>query len=106
MQIVAWGCVGGLFPDILRFVKGRYEKPGEFYKYWNFWLGLFLLVALGGLAAWLAGATDVKGALAYGFAAPEVIAKLFSQQGGSAAVDRGEALDTQDGFSLRRWWTG
>ncbi len=102
-NIFLLGCVGGLLPDLLRFIKNRYEKAAPFYYYGSFWLGLALLVGLGGFSAWIAGASEVKDALAFGFAAPEVFSKLVSERGPGAAgaVDRGGA-----GFSLRRWWKG
>jgi hypothetical protein len=101
LNIFLLGCLGGLLPDILRFAKGRYEKAPEFYRYWNFWGALLLLVALGGLSAWLGGATQVKDALAFGFAAPEILSKIFSQHGSKpSAVDRGS------GFSVLDWWRG
>lgn len=78
--IILIGCLGGLIPDMLRIVKGRHEaKLPEYLRYANFWLGLILLVVIGGLAAWLAEATEVKQALAYGYAAPELISRIFSK---------------------------
>lgn len=95
-QLILFGCIGGILPDVLRFVKNRYEPAPMFYKFWTFWLGLLFLVALGGFSAWLGGATEVKQALAYGFAAPEIISKVLSKPGGA---DRGARFD------LREWWS-
>lgn len=95
------GCVGGLLPDILRIIKNRYG--GRFPSYLrqpNFWLGLILLVGLGGLAAWVLGATQVKEALIFGYAAPQLFSKLMAESNVLAdrgTTDRGE-------FRLRTWW--
>jgi hypothetical protein len=94
------GCAGGLIPDVLRIIKNRYEpKVPEYLRSVTFWLGLLLLVIMGGLAAWLGEAANVKQALAYGFAAPEFISRILS--GGEAGADA-----TQGGgkLSLREWW--
>jgi hypothetical protein len=95
-QIILLGCAGGLIPDVLRIIGNRYsaELPGHL-KTVNFWLGLILLVALGGLAAWLGGATDAKTALAFGFGAPEIVSRLLAS--GPTTLDSG-------GSATRRWW--
>jgi hypothetical protein len=97
-EIVLWGCLGGLIPDVLRFIKNMHELPEQFYGRWNFWVGLLFLIALGGLSAYLLNAADPKQALAYGFGAPEIISKLLSKSGG---IDRGAG-----DFNLRHWWRG
>ena len=103
LDIFLLGCLGGLLPDVLRFVKSRHGKMAKFYSYKSFWVGLFLLIGLGGLSAWLGGATEKLDALAFGFAAPEILSKLLSDHSPTppGAVDRGGAE-----FSLRRWWKG
>ena len=51
MKIIAIGCAGGVIPDLIRFAKARYETNiADYFKHWNFWLGLLVLVALGGIA--------------------------------------------------------
>lgn len=98
LAIVVLGCVGGLVPDVLRLVKTRYKKRLPAYlRYLNFWVGVVLLIAIGGLAAWLLAAQDPKDALAYGFAAPELLSRLLATS--VKEVDRGEAK-----FNLREWW--
>lgn len=94
------GCAGGLIPDALRIIKNRHE-PGvpEYLRSFAFWIGLLLLVILGGLAAWLGEAANVKQALAYGFAAPEFISRILSGGGAGAATTEGQGK-----LSLREWW--
>jgi hypothetical protein len=77
--MIVGGCVGGTIPDIIRIVQGRYSGslPGYLTTV-NFWLGLILLLILGGFASWLGDAKSIKEALAYGFAAPEIISRLLS----------------------------
>jgi hypothetical protein len=94
------GCAGGLIPDVLRIIKNRYEpKVPEYLRSVTFWIGLLLLVILGGLAAWLGDAANVKQALAYGFAAPEFISRILS--GGEAVA---AATEGRGKLSLREWW--
>jgi hypothetical protein len=94
------GCLGGLIPDALRIIKNRHEpQVPEYLRSVTFWLGLLLLVILGGLAAWLGEAANVKQALAYGFAAPEFISRILS--GGEAAAPASEGGGK---LNLRAWW--
>jgi hypothetical protein len=97
--MIGLGCLGGAFPDVLRFVKQRYET--ELPKHWkslNFWLGFILLLIVGGFASWLGGATDIKTALAFGFGGPEVIARLLSSNQ-PATLSGGGSFQV-----IRRWW--
>jgi hypothetical protein len=98
-NMVALGCVGGLIPDVIRIVKNRHKNRVLGYlKHFNFWLGLLLLIALGGFAAWLLGAEKAKEALAYGYAAPELISRVLA--GSADPADRGD----ESAFSLLKWW--
>lgn len=97
--IIAFGCIGGFLPDVLRIIKGRHDAAPGYLKSGTFYLGLALLVALGGFAAWLFGANEAKEAVAYGFAAPEIISKL----GADVNPDRGDAASGNT--SLRQWWS-
>ena len=92
------GALGGALPDIIRIIKGRYKlKPPKYLKSLNFWLGFILLILLGGAAAWLFGAQDVKSALAMGFSAPEIFSNLASK-----SEDEEKKKDPK--FRLRGWW--
>lgn len=94
------GCAGGLIPDALRIIKNRHDPNiPEYLRSVTFWIGLLLLVILGGLAAWLGEAANVKQALAYGFAAPEFISRILSGGEAAAAGSIGEGK-----LSLREWW--
>ena len=95
------GCLGGLVPDALRLIKGRHEPnlPG-YVRSANFWVGLLLLVFLGGLASWLLQANTVQSALAYGFGAPEILSRLLATS--TQAVDRSEISMRS---SIRNWWS-
>lgn len=91
------GCIGGLLPDILRIIKTRYKKRLPSYlSTLNFWLGILFLVAIGGLTAWLLEAEKPKEALAYGFAAPELLSRFLAKS--IEEIDRGGP------FRLREWW--
>jgi hypothetical protein len=94
------GCAGGLIPDALRIIKNRHEpQVPEYLRSVAFWMGLLLLVILGGLAAWLGEAANVKQALAYGYAAPEFISRILSGGGTIAS-----ATGVGGKLGLRQWW--
>jgi hypothetical protein len=97
------GCIGGLIPDVLRLIKGRYGKLAAYSRYLSFWLGLFFLVIVGGLTAWVLHASDITQALAYGFGGPEILSKFLSGRGPSG-VDRGALDRGERKFDLREWW--
>jgi hypothetical protein len=94
------GCIGGLLPDILRIIKHRHD-PGSlaYLKSGMFWVGLILLVLVGGLSAWVLQATDIKQALAYGFGAPELLSRFLGRE---PDVDRGEPQKPP--LTLTAWW--
>lgn len=103
--MILLGCLGGILPDILRLIKNRYEiKVPEYFKSVFFWISLFLMVIVGGLAAWLLEANNAKQALAYGFSAPEILSKLFGKL--AEGADRGD--EKQEGkkvsSDLFAWW--
>lgn len=112
--IVFVGCCAGLLPDIVRFAKDRHNlPPPEYLRSWTYWVGLLFLVFLGGLATALAGVTTEPQAIATGYAAPEFISKLVSQQGQSTVKDKrsppvlpgpAPASEAPQKFSLRNWW--
>jgi len=86
--LIAVGCAGGLLPDIVRLIKGRYEEFPGYLKSASFWIGLALLAGIGGLAAWWGAAGDAKEALAYGYSAPELLSRLASKA--TRPPDRGD----------------
>jgi hypothetical protein len=97
---VVLGLVGGLIPDAVRLIKNRHETDVPAYlRRFNFWLGLFLLILMGGAAAWLLGAATSKEALAYGYSAPELVSKVLAKTGEQGAVDRGAGE-----LDVRTWW--
>jgi hypothetical protein len=99
--MIIFGCVGGLLPDIIRIIK-NHPSPSlpDYIKSASFWIGLFMLVILGALAAWILEASSVKQALAYGFAAPELISRILADQAGNALA----LASGPGGFGLRKWW--
>lgn len=104
-NIILFGILGAILPDILRIVKDRYSSNLPVYlKSANFWLGTFFLLILGGLAAWLLNAKSVVEALSYGFGAPELISKLLATKP-SAGKDRGHRSNKSLSIrAIREWW--
>ncbi len=99
LSIFLIGCLGGIIPDLLRFVKARFRKTALSYlSHFKYWAALILLALLGGVAAWVLGAADFKEAIIYGFAAPEIFEKLASKEK-DQAVSKGA-----EEFMLRTWW--
>ncbi|MGD0076043.1 MAG: hypothetical protein ABSD31_17130 [Candidatus Binataceae bacterium] len=77
---VMGGCVGALLPDVIRVIRARYDPRVPMYlRSTTFWIGMLLLVAVGGLTAWFANARSARDALAYGYAAPELLSSLLAE---------------------------
>jgi hypothetical protein len=93
---VAFGAVGGLLPDAIRFAKNREKGFPDWFRKIGYWAGLLVLVLLGGFAAWLGRANSVQAALAMGYAAPEILSRLLG--------DDAPTLRGAEGFELRKWW--
>jgi hypothetical protein len=119
--LIALGCVGGLLPDVIRLVKNRGNSAvPDYLKAPMFWIGFILLVAIGGFAAWLLGAQDLKQAVAFGYAAPELLSNLGAEPKGAGQKKAPEDVDRtrragdidrtprtkarREPFNLRRWW--
>ena len=106
------GCLGGLLPDVLRLIKARFGKDVLAYmKTFKYWAGLILLAAVGGLVAWLFNVQEVQSAIAYGFAAPEIIEKLAADKSQQDSAKRHAiqkspqtAEELEKKFQLRSWW--
>lgn len=96
------GCVGGLLPDILRLIRNRYQiQVPAYLRQTNFWIGVILLVLIGGLTAWILGSGSSKDALIYGYASPQILSQLAAGAT-SERVERGEQKRIP--FSLMKWW--
>ncbi len=114
--LIICGCGAGLLPDVLRLVNSRYESgPIPYLRSWRFWVSLALLVPLGGLAAWLLDSRTPLQAVAFGYAAPELLSRVLSREAGErggAGVDRGESAEVVRPrevprgavAALRGWW--
>jgi hypothetical protein len=102
LSLFLLGCVGGLLPDILRLIRNRYKiQVPTYLRQTNFWIGVLLLVLIGGLTAWILGSDSPKEALIYGYASPQILSQLAAGAT-SERVERGEQRRVP--FSLMRWW--
>lgn len=100
------GCLGGLLPDALRFARNRYDPAAvDYVRRWQFWAGLAVLVSLGGLTAWAFAAQSVIEALAYGFAAPEIISQLAGSVSVKAPVQVEREAVEYEPLNVRKWWS-
>jgi hypothetical protein len=105
LQLIAIGCAGGLVPDLIRFAKARYDASvADYFKHWNFWVGLLVLVALGGLAVAFGSPETKAQALVYGYAAPEFFSRLVAQHGLQQPGLEGISPKSET-FNVRRWWS-
>jgi purine-cytosine permease-like protein len=106
--VVVCGFVGGLIPDLLRFIRSRFSlKTANYLKSPKYWLSLLCMALLGAFVAWIFAAEDAKAAIAYGFAAPEIITRLASEKQGQLALTGAEPRRPEKGpekLSLRSWW--
>jgi hypothetical protein len=110
MKLLLIGCAGGVIPDLIRFAKARYDANiADYFKHWNFWLGLLVLVVLGGLAVVFGEPTTITQALALGYAAPEFFSRMVAEQPAKPAM--GDVTESpqlnpkSEEFSVRRWWS-
>ena len=100
LGFVILGCVGGLLPDLLRFMKMKYKSDFPYYlKNGQFWIGFVSQIIVGGLMSWALGANKTIDALIYGYAAPQLISILVGNATSSLSVpSKGKKQ-----FSLRDW---
>jgi len=84
-EILLFGCIGGLLPDVLTLIQSgnREHFPKQFSKPW-WWVTLALTIALGGFVAFLVEPESTVTAVATGFAAPEVLRRLVGATGSRA----------------------
>jgi hypothetical protein len=105
MEYIIYGCLGGMFPDILRIIKNRYEPSlPNYLKSVNFYLGLVLLILLGGFLVYLKESKDIIEALAIGYSGPQI----FSSLAASVLDKKDSNLKTRGlgntFYFLKRWW--
>jgi hypothetical protein len=98
------GCLGGMLPDVLRIIRNRSRaRIPAYLKQGNFWLGLILLICVGGLTAWLLSSGNAKDALIYGYASPQVLSQLAASVQ-TERVERGVGEAEEGPFNLLKWW--
>jgi hypothetical protein len=106
LKLIAIGCAGGVVPDLIRFAKARYDASiADYFKHWNFWLGLLVLVALGGLAVAFGDPATTTQALALGYAAPEFFSRIVAEQPAKSTEESVALNPKTEAFSVRRWWS-
>ena len=110
-EILLFGAVGGLLPDVLRIyalLRSSGQLTGSIpFRSWRFWVSLLIQVCLGAFAAWFLEAEGIRQAIPIGFAAPELLTKALSApQNGSRGADRhpGGERRNIDVQSFRGWW--
>jgi hypothetical protein len=117
-QVLLYGAVGGLLPDLIRIAKarGNLADVGGF----NVIISIVVLVTLGMIASWLADSaahdsTTLISSVTAGFAGPEIISRLVGGGnggsgggGGGGASGGGGGATPQSfgtgGLGVTRWW--
>jgi hypothetical protein len=105
MEYIIYGCIGGLFPDILRIIKNRYEPSlPNYLKSGNFYLGLVLLILLGGFLVYLKAPEDIIEALAIGYSGPQIFSSLTA-----SVLAKKDSNEETRGLGntfhfISRWW--
>jgi hypothetical protein len=99
------GCLGGILPDLLRFIRNRNKlhMPAYFSKA-TFWLGVILLVGVGGLTAWVLTASTAKDALLYGYASPQILSQLAAGVQTARAQRGGSDTSGRAPVGVLTWW--
>ena len=80
-KFILLGCLGGLFPDILRLIKlgpdSDYQAPDYLKKGFSYFV-LILQVGLGAFIVYVTNTHYVLQAIVYGYAAPQIFTSLAS----------------------------
>ena len=79
-EIVLWGCLGGVLPDVLRLIGDRYRGAPAYLRQWFFWFSLALLVGVAALATYLLNPSRIIDAVAIGFSAPEILSNALGSR--------------------------
>ncbi len=97
------GCVGGVLPEVLRIIRNMHEVdiPSYLGK-WGFWLGMILLILVGGVTAWALASANAKDALIYGYASPQILSQLAGGLIPENPQHRGPGQKPD--FNLFKWW--
>jgi hypothetical protein len=106
MEYILCGCVGGLIPDLLRIIKNRYEvKLPVYLSSLNFYIGLVLLIAIGGFSVFLKGSADYIEALAIGYSAPQILSSLLGGVSQKGKEDTKEEVRSVNPVKfILSWW--
>lgn len=105
--MVLVGAAGGLLPDAVRVFRERHDPAvPPFLKSPKFYVSLLIGVGLGALVTFLLAASNAKEAVAYGFAAPELLTKLAgsTKSPERTSVDRGAPQIKKRSLTIWEWW--
>lgn len=109
--LVGLGCLGALFPDLIRIAKSHHDPAlPAFLKSSHFFISLGAMIVLGVAAALLLKPDDPVEALAYAYGAPELLSRAFAaaQPPSNGAPPRPPLAPPKGGGSLmqmRDWWS-
>lgn len=101
LDFVLAGCVGALFPELVRIGKGPingiFSTPG-------YWIQLASQLLLGALAAYFFSPASIKEAVTLGFTAPQIVTRIAAAPTPTAPITppaggRGPVFDP------RIWWS-
>jgi hypothetical protein len=105
-SLILWGALGGLLPDIIRFIKNRFSGEFKgFYRSAAYWIGLLLLSCLGGLVVFLLKPEEIIYALGMGYCAPNLLTSILSKQIPVSSTQGFKEQQSLRKINLRHWWS-
>ncbi len=103
LSLFLFGCLGGVFPEVLRIIRNMHsEDVLSYLAKWQFWLGVVLLIIVGGVTAWVMTAASDKDALVYGYASPQILSQLAGAVAPEPPPHQGPGRKPE--FNLFKWW--
>jgi hypothetical protein len=102
LDFVLAGCIGALFPELVRIgkgpVQGVFSTPG-------YWIQLASQILLGALAAYFLGPTSIKEAITLGFTAPQIVTRVAAAPTPTPPVTPPAGGGGPATFSTQIWWS-
>jgi hypothetical protein len=108
VEVIGWGCLGGIIPDVLRILPKRYGDVPTYLLKPFFWVSLIILGAIGGVMTYALAPNGITNALAVGYSAPSILSKLLGiKDAEEVEATRGPLrVETRSLIEeIRTWWS-